>query len=422
MPPRRAFTTIESRPYARPEITGRYDRGVIRPRLIRLDSATPASSWHTPPFAGARVLHGDTLGRANLFDGQSTRQFDSPTDALHWLEHDAGPRRWVGFIAYEFAAFLGEMSFRKPLDAGLPLFCFVETSDVPPREPPTNTGNDRIASRTFSRNEYHSAVERVLAYIAAGDTYQINLSQRFSIPTSRTARDIYAHLLARRPAAFGGLLEFDDFAVLSNSPELFLRIDRAKRTIVNRPIKGTRPNAPGMHAELLASEKDAAELAMIVDLQRNDLGRVCELGSVRVTNAREIETHPTVLHGVATIEGQLRKNVSLVDILRATFPCGSITGCPKIRAMQIIDELEPVARGVYCGAVGFIDPHEIQLNVAIRTMLLRDGVAHICAGGGVVADSTAAGEYDETIVKAAALLEAIGFDGDLDSISPGKCG
>ena len=167
-----------------------------------------------------------------------------------------------------------------------------------------------------------------------------------------------------------------------------------------------------MESELLASKKDQAELNMIVDLERNDLGRICEIGSVRVTSPREIESHPTVYHGVATIEGTLRDDVTFVDLLRATFPGGSITGAPKIRAMEIIEELEPTRRGPYCGAIGFLsnDGH-IEFNIAIRTMIATDGKIHIPVGGGIVADSNPAAEYEETLVKAKAMFAAVGIDG-----------
>ena len=172
---------------------------------------------------------------------------------------------------------------------------------------------------------------------------------------------------------------------------------------------------------LLTSKKDQAELNMIVDLERNDLGRICEVGTVKVTQSREIESHPTVYHGVATIEGELRPDVGLVDLLRATFPGGSITGAPKIRAMQIIDELEPTRRGPYCGAIGFIsnDGH-IEFNIAIRTMIATAGQIHVPVGGGIVADSNPSDEYEETLVKAAAMfrVECFGDDDPDDSVSP----
>jgi anthranilate/para-aminobenzoate synthase component I len=164
-----------------------------------------------------------------------------------------------------------------------------------------------------------------------------------------------------------------------------------------------------MEAQLRDSIKDQAELNMIVDLERNDLGRICEIGSVKVTQAREIEAHPTVYHGVSTIEGTLRRDVTFVDLLRATFPGGSVTGAPKIRAMEIIEELEPTRRGPYCGAIGTLAADgSMQFNVAIRTMVLKDGQAHIPVGGGIVADSNPSSEYEETLVKARAMFAAVG--------------
>jgi para-aminobenzoate synthetase component 1 len=165
-----------------------------------------------------------------------------------------------------------------------------------------------------------------------------------------------------------------------------------------------------MDTALRASIKDEAELNMIVDLERNDLGRVCQIGSVKVSQPRVIESHPTVFHGAATIEGILRDDVSFVDLLRATFPGGSVTGAPKIRAMEIIEELEPVRRGPYCGAIGYLAPNgHLQFNVAIRTMIVKDGSVHIPVGGGIVADSDPEAEYEETLVKANAMFAALGL-------------
>ena len=269
---------------------------------------------------------------------------------------------------------------------------------------------------TFSRSAYLRAVARAIDYVRAGDVFQVNFSQRISVPYRGPAAEVFQRLTAEGGARYGALLDFEDFALVSHSPELFFRVEPlpdGRRRIVNRPIKGTRPLLPGMDRELLASEKDQAELAMIVDLQRNDLGRICEIGSVRVTQPRAIEAHPTVYHGVATIEGILRPGTGFVDILTAVFPCGSITGCPKIRAMQVIDELEPVRRGPYCGAIGWIGPGgAMEFNVAIRTMVLKDGVAHVPVGGGIVADSDPVGEHEETLVKAKAMLSALGLSPD----------
>jgi len=180
--------------------------------------------------------------------------------------------------------------------------------------------------------------------------------------------------------------------------------------VMTRPIKGTRPRAAGMDLALRESAKDQAELNMIIDLERNDLGRICEIGSVHVSQPRTIEAHPTVYHGAATVEGTLRDDVTLVDLLRATFPGGSVTGAPKIRAMEIIDELEPTRRGPYCGAIGYLAPGGfVEFNIAIRTMIVRDGLVHIPVGGGIVADSDPAAEYEETLVKAKAMFTALGM-------------
>jgi para-aminobenzoate synthetase component 1 len=181
------------------------------------------------------------------------------------------------------------------------------------------------------------------------------------------------------------------------------------RRITTRPIKGTRALLAGMDEQLRNSLKDQAELNMIVDLERNDLGRVCTIGSVKVIEPRAIEAHPSVYHGVATIEGMLREDVTFLDLLRAMFPGGSVTGAPKIRAMEIIDELEPARRGPYCGAIGYLAADgSMQFNIAIRTMIVKDGLVHIPVGGGIVADSDPAAEYEETLTKAKALFDTLG--------------
>ncbi|HEV8378898.1 MAG TPA: aminodeoxychorismate synthase component I, partial [Tepidisphaeraceae bacterium] len=258
-----------------------------------------------------------------------------------------------------------------------------------------------------ARIDFQQAVKKVLDYIGAGDVFQVNLSQRFELPMRRKAAEVYRDMRRRYPAGFGALLDYGNRALISNSPELFLRVD-ADQKVTTRPIKGTRPRREGMERELRGSAKDQAELNMIVDLERNDLGRVCEIGSIKVTNPREIETLPTVYHGVATIEGQLRKDVGLVELLWATFPGGSVTGAPKIRAMEIIEELEPVRRGPYCGAIGYLSADgQMQFNVAIRTIVVNQGRAYVSVGGGIVADSNPADEYDETMVKAQAMFDVL---------------
>jgi len=272
-----------------------------------------------------------------------------------------------------------------------------------------------LSTSTFTRERYIDVVERILEYIRAGDVFQVNLSQRFTAPLRENPATIYSRLLASAPARYGGLLDFGDHALICNSPELFLQVipdeETGTRQLQTRPIKGTRPRQPGLDAELLHSPKDQAELNMIIDLERNDLGRVCETGSVKVAEPRTVETHPTVYHGAATITGALRSDVTFVDLLRATFPGGSVTGAPKIRAMQIIDELEPVRRGPYCGAIGYLaSDGTIMFNIAIRTMIVTGDKVHIPVGGGIVADSDPANEYEETLVKTRAMFRALALD------------
>jgi para-aminobenzoate synthetase component I len=260
----------------------------------------------------------------------------------------------------------------------------------------------------MTREGYVAAVRRTIDYIAAGDIFQANIAQRFSADIAGSPRALaHAAFLAAQPW-YGGYMEFGHTQrVISLSPELFLHVDPSTRRVVTRPIKGTRPTRVDPHT-LASSSKDAAELHMIVDLMRNDLGRVCEFGSIHVPSARKIETHPTVHHGVGEVAGTLREIVTVADLLRAAFPGGSVTGAPKIRAMQIIDELEPVRRGPYCGAIGYIsDCGAVNLNIAIRTLLMRGqssnsrfddfaGEIDYSAGAGIVADSQPYAEYDET--------------------------
>jgi len=267
----------------------------------------------------------------------------------------------------------------------------------------------------FTPEQYRRAVRRCLEYIAAGDIFQVNLSQRFEAASPPPLR-LYERLREANPAWHAAYLGFETSggpcAVASSSPELFLRV--RGRQVTTRPIKGTRRRGADAAADaeaarqLQASEKDAAELAMIVDLLRNDLGRVCEYGSVRVARAGDLEEHPTVHHRTATVTGRLRAGVGPAALLRATFPGGSVTGAPKIRAMEIIDELEPVARGVYTGCIGWVGlGGDAEWNIAIRTVVCDGRRALVQAGGGIVADSDPAAEYAETLDKARALLEAI---------------
>ncbi|HVT90531.1 MAG TPA: anthranilate synthase component I family protein [Tepidisphaeraceae bacterium] len=377
---------------------------------VRLDG-----KWARSFGPAQRMLRCDwPYDRTRLFDlCDCVQEWTNPLEALRWLDNNGRKESWVGYLSYDLGRWFETIPSRAKDDLKLPLFIFTshDAEIVTPPPSPTLRGRGPLQS-TFSRSEYESAVQRCINYITAGDIFQVNLSQRFTNRVNAKPQAVYSHLCAHAPADYGAILEYDDFSLVSNSPELFLKVASTRR-VMTRPIKGTRPRGPGMEEELRNSSKEQAELNMIVDLERNDLGRVCEIGSVHVTEARTIEAHPTIYHGVATVEGILRHDIGLVDLLRATFPGGSITGAPKIRAMQIIEELEPVRRGPYCGAIGYIDSDgSMQFNMAIRTMIIKDGLAHIPVGGGIVADSIPSDEYEETLVKARAMFAALEVTSD----------
>jgi para-aminobenzoate synthetase component 1 len=284
-----------------------------------------------------------------------------------------------------------------------------------PSLPPPPPARPVTCRPDFSRAEYERRVGRVIEHILAGDIFQANLSQRFCAPSTEPPFDVYRRLGRDNPAPFAAYVELGGLVVASASPERFLRLDG--RRVETRPIKGTRPRGASEEADrvsaeaLLASEKDRAENVMIVDLLRNDISRVCLDGSVEVPALCALESFATVHHLVSTVVGELRPDASAVDLLRATFPGGSITGAPKIRAMEILAELEPVRRGPYCGSIGWIGcDGGMDVNIAIRTLTFRDGEVSFHAGGGIVADSDPRAEYDETLDKARALLAAVGCE------------
>ena len=266
----------------------------------------------------------------------------------------------------------------------------------------------------LSRRAFSGQVARIHDYIAAGDCYQVNLSRRISFDCAMDGRDVYRLIAHRHPAPFSAFLESDGLEIASVSPELFVSVHQGRAR--TRPIKGTRPRgASDGEDERLAealrhSAKDRAENVMIVDVLRNDLGRVCRPGSIRVPQLWATEPHPTVWQLVSEVEGQLRDNVDAPAVLRACSPGGSVTGAPKIRATQIIDELEPVRRGVYCGSV-FLLGYDGSLvsSVAIRTLQIEGSSAHLHVGSGIVADSDPELEYEETQHKARGILEALGL-------------
>ena len=264
----------------------------------------------------------------------------------------------------------------------------------------------------FCEDGYLRAVQRAIEYIGAGDVFQVNLSQRLLAPARDDSMALYRRLRRCNPAPFAGYFDAGEFQIVSASPERFLRV--RQREVETRPIKGTRPRYGdaavdrAAEAELLASEKDRAENVMIVDLMRNDLARVCEARSVRVGQLCGVEAYRHVLHLVSSVHGRLRDGRSLVDLLRAAFPGGSITGAPKIRAMEIIAELEPTARGAYCGSLGYLGfDGSMDLSILIRTITAGRGWWQFPVGGGIVADSTPEQEYEETWHKAEGLLRAL---------------
>jgi para-aminobenzoate synthetase component 1 len=266
---------------------------------------------------------------------------------------------------------------------------------------------------TFTHRGYLDAVGKVREYIVAGDIFQANLSQRFQARLREPPFELYRRLRRRNPAPFAAYLAFGEVTVLSASPERFLRLDPDGQ-VETRPIKGTRPRGLGpMHDAALGralaeSVKDRAENVMIVDLLRNDLSRVCRPGSVRVPELFALEQHPTVHHLVSTVLGELEPGADAVDLVRAAFPGGSITGAPKVRAMEIIAELEPTRRGVYCGSIGYLSASgALDTSIVIRTFVLRDGELYFQAGGGIVADSDPELEYRETLDKAAGLIATL---------------
>ncbi|MDK2824149.1 MAG: para-aminobenzoate synthetase component [Clostridia bacterium] len=269
-----------------------------------------------------------------------------------------------------------------------------------------------VFTANFTKEEYLKAVNKIKEYIKDGDIYQANLTQRFECQLEETPLELYAKLRQINPAPFASFIDFGEGHIVSSSPERFIRI--TDKIVETRPIKGTRPRGKTFEEdqknrdELLASEKDKAELLMIVDLERNDLGKICKTGTVKVPQLFHLEKYPTVYHLVSTVVGELRDECDVVDCILASFPGGSITGAPKIRAMEIIDELEPTQRNIYTGSIGYIGFNgDADLNIAIRTIVCKDQKAYFQTGGGIVWDSDAEEEYQETLHKAKALMKAL---------------
>lgn len=383
-----------------------------------------------PPFqGGAAGYFGYNLGRqlqsipTTRFDEFSvpemvlgvydwTLAFDHTESAAYLIAHGfpetspSGRRTLAASRIRRVLELLGATNPRPaPLPSGnpIPIDALAPTSPVPAVE--------GVVSN-FSRVDYLDAVEQGIEYIRAGDVFQVNLSQRLLYPIEDSPTDLYQRLRTRNPAPFAGYFHTGDAVIASSSPEQFLTLDDG--VVVTRPIKGTRPRGysafddPYQGAALFESEKDRTENVMIVDLLRNDLSKVAEPGSVEVPRLFEIERHPTVYHLVSEIRALLRPGQGAFDLLEAAFPGGSITGAPKIRAMEIIAELEPTDRGAYCGSMGWIGfDGAMSTNILIRTVTMAHGWLQFPVGGGVVAMSSPSAEYEETLNKAAGIVRAL---------------
>ncbi|MFT6030370.1 MAG: anthranilate synthase component 1 [Oleiphilaceae bacterium] len=273
----------------------------------------------------------------------------------------------------------------------------------------------------FSEERFKSAVDTIKEYVLSGDVMQTVISQRMSIPFASNPLDLYRALRCLNPSPYMYFLNLDDFHIVGSSPEILARVEHGEVTV--RPIAGTRKRGLteaediALEADLLADPKECAEHLMLIDLGRNDAGRVSETGSVKLTDKMVIERYSHVMHIVSNVTGKLKPNTSCIDVLRATFPAGTLSGAPKIRAMEIIDEMEPVKRGVYGGAVGYLSWNgNMDTAIAIRTAVIKDKVLHIQAGAGIVADSIPQNEWDETMNKGRAIFRAVamathGLDG-----------
>jgi para-aminobenzoate synthetase component 1 len=394
---------------------------------------------------GERVVVAAQPGEIVVADG------DVAFDALDRMERERG--FWVGYCAYDLGRAVERVHARATDDRHVPDLAFARFDarltihpDGSSTVDGTGPGRDTLErarwlarrivaptrpapapgwATTVDRNAHRLAVEQIRRLLHAGDCYQVNLTRRLSHPRALDPIPLFMSLWEHNPAPHAALVTFGTrgpaIALASASPELFLGVDGDRLT--TRPIKGTDRDA----GALARSAKDAAEHVMIVDLARNDLGRVCVPGTVGVPELMAIEAHPGLYHMVSTVSGRRRAGVSLGAVVRALFPAASITGAPKPRVMQIVEDVEPVRRGAYCGALGWIDggAGRAQLAVTIRTFVIiataGGGITDLGVGGGIVADSTAAREWDETTLKAARLLEAAGAGGGAaqDSGAPG---
>ncbi|HEX8695497.1 MAG TPA: aminodeoxychorismate synthase component I [Longimicrobium sp.] len=377
------------------------DSGAASPApLARFDSLDPLRGARSFRFGGLRgVVRADSLGQV--------------VPAMRAVEEAvAAGRHAAGFVAYEAAPAFDPALATRPPDPRLPLAWFAvydRREEVDPEEEEPAPGDFELGEWRVETGEdaYRANVGRIRELIAAGDTYQVNYTVRMRAPFGGSDLALYERLRRAQRSAFCAYLRFDETAVVSASPELFFRWEGGELEL--RPMKGTRPRGrwpaedAALAAELVASPKERAENLMIVDLLRSDAGRVSEFGSVRVERLFEAERYETVHQLTSTIRSRTRPGATLADVFRALFPCGSVTGAPKVRTSQIIAEVEDAPRGVYTGAVGFASPGEAVFSVAIRTVVvdLAAGVAELGVGSGITFDSDAAAEYRECLAKAA---------------------
>lgn len=364
------------------------------------------------------------------FWGYDLKQFVEPRVGRHAIGDIEFPDCRVGFYpaimvwdhlldqAWIVATGLDANGSRSPheahrqIDRWMDVLGRCATIDSLPKPKETNPRDRGDWQTSFTRTGFIDAVRRALEYIRLGHIYQVNLSQRWAANLTIGVWELFQQVSSIAPAPFSAFQSWEDKAIISTSPEQFLRL--SGNAMLTRPIKGTRPRSLNadedarLAYELQASEKERAELVMITDLLRNDLGRVCEFGSIQVPDLMKLERFSHVHHLVSTVTGTLRNGVSHVEALAACFPGGSITGAPKVRAMQIIDELEPVSRGAYTGCLGYLGfNRESQLNILIRSAMVSGETIYFHAGAGIVADSIPEAEYEETLVKARPFFQTL---------------
>jgi anthranilate synthase component 1 len=377
----------------------------------------PAPLPDLPPFAGGAVgvFAYDLVRTVEPLGEPSADPIGAPdlalmlSDALVVFDH---LKHTVTVLANVYAEEDLEASYARALETIAEVRWRLAGPVPRPARPPASNRATPEFQSNMSREQFEANVARIIEYIRAGDAYQVVPSQRWSAPVPVEAFSIYRGLRAVNPSPYMYFLDFGDFEVAGASPEPLITV--AGRTVATRPIAGTRRRGATAEEdrqiaeELLADAKERAEHVMLVDLGRNDLGRVCEYGSVQVEDFMAVENYSHVMHIVSSVRGRLREGVGAVDALRAVLPAGTLSGAPKVRAMQIIDELEPVKRGGYGGAIGYLSyAGDLDTCIHIRTVVVKDGVAHIQAGGGTVADAQPDYEFRESEAKARAVLEAI---------------